>query len=343
MMWMSVKVFVLAVGVAVLAACGGGGSDAPAAQPNYFPLDSGNRWVLQDASKAQPSILRTTGPDSVSGVTGTGMHSYDANDGSSNDSVVVAGANGVRVYMKPAPANGLEGLIDGIELFRLPATAGDSYVRANKSIDTGIDFDGDGVTDHVAYRSVVTVVGTETLTTPAGTFANCLHLLIVDHTVYTYSSGAAAPVFDATLDYWYAPQVGPAKIVAGITGTNTTPINYEEVLVGYRVGTRSTDAVAPTVTTITPAAGSTVGAGAQVQVTFDEALYGESLNPALLRVLDASGQAVAGTAVVEGSVLRFVNTLPWAPGAYTVELAAGVPDLLGNTSTQTRSVPFAVN
>jgi Bacterial Ig-like domain len=341
---MSVKVFVLAVGVTMLAACGGGGSDAPTAPANYFPLDSGNRWVLQESGKAQTNILRTTGPDSTRGVNGIGVHGYDANDGTSDDTVLVSSASGVRAYFKPPPTNAFEALTDGTELFRLPARAGDSFVQTDQSVNTGADYDRDAVNDQVSFRSVLTVVGTETLTTPAGTFADCLHVRVVSHTAYTYSTGAPAPVFDTTTDYWYAPNIGPVSLRSTATGTTlSTPTTYTENLVGYRVGTRSTDTVAPTVTTIAPAAGSTVGAGAQVQITFNEALYGESINPALLRVLDSNGQAVAGTAVVEGAVLRFVNTQLWAAGAYTIELAAGVPDLLGNTSTQTRSIAFTVN
>ena len=336
----------LAVSAAALAACGGGGSDGPAAtaNPNYFPLDSGNRWVSQEAGKALPRVVRTTGPDSVQGVSGIGMHSYDPNDGSTDDSVFVASANSLRVYSKPTPTSAIEALTDGLELLRLPATPGSSHVLFDRTIDSGIDFDLDTVTDQATFRSVATVVGTETLTTRAGTFTDCLHVRAVMHTVYTYSSGAPAPVFDSATDYWYAPNIGLVKITSTTTGTTlTAPIETAEELVAYRVGSRTTDAVAPAVTAIAPATGSTVGAGAQVQATFDEALDGESVNPALLRVLDGSGQAVAGNVVAEGTVLRFVNTQPWSPGIYTVELAAGVPDLLGNTSTQGRSVTFTVN
>lgn len=344
MTWMPAKVLLLGWCIAALTACGGGGSDTPTVNANYFPLESGDRWVYEDAGKTNPSVVSTTGPDGVRGLSGTGVHSYDANDGTTDDSVVAASADGVRVYFKPGPANPIEGLTDGIELFRLPAKPGEGYMRAEQNaVDTGIDFDGDNINDQVSYRSVVTLVGSETLTTPAGTFADCLYVVAIDHITYQYSTGASAPAFETSTMYWYAPGVGLAKVFSTRTGTTPGIFRNLRVLVGYKAGTRSTDTVAPAVTTIAPAVGSTVGAGAQVQITFDETLYGESVNPALLRVFDSNGQAVAGAVVVEGTVLRFVNTLPWAPGAYTIELSAGVPDLLGNTSTQARSITFAVN
>ena len=140
-------------------ACGGGGSDGPAppgpAQANYFPLDADSRWVYTTTASTQPVLTRVTGTQAVGGATGTVVRVKDLSGGADDGSVYVVAPNSVREYSTGA-ADAIARAFDGIEIMRLPARVGDSFQQLDTTIDSGLDYDGDGRSDRAELRAELT-------------------------------------------------------------------------------------------------------------------------------------------------------------------------------------------
>jgi hypothetical protein len=335
----------------LLAACGGGGGGSEAAPEvapiatatsNHFPLDSNTRLVYITSAGSEPVVTSVTGTQLVGGQSGTLLSTVDPSGNSEDTVVYVATASGVREYA-PAGADALARAFDGTEIMRWPARAGDSYVQADSTFDAGEDFDGDGRSDRITLRAVLTVVGSETVVTPAGTFTNSLHQRQnVKLTYLPTLAGATPVVVDAVVDTWYAPNIGPVKtvVVTRGPGTETT---LTETLSAYRVGTRSSDTVAPTVQSVAPGAQPTRGATTAVSAAFSEAMDAGSFTPGSFTVLNSEGRAIAGTVRVQGQAITFEAAQAWASGSYTARISTAARDLMGNALAADRQWAFSVD
>jgi len=337
-----------------LAACGGGGGGAgggssePAPPPiataadNYVPLDSNALWVSTATGSAAPRMARVSGSQQVAGGLGTVITRTDTSDGSVSSSVYVATASGVREYAGIG-ADALDRALDGIEILRFPAYAGDTFVQIEKTaLSAGEDLDGDGRTDSINLRSDWTAVARESVTTPAGTFANALHTRQVARVTAIYTTGAAPFTVTITQDIWYAPNVGPVKIVTASVAPGFSDTSTEQ-LEAYRVGSLSSDRVAPTVQTVTPDTAAIRGVSVSVGAVFSKAMDVASFTPGSFTVTDAANARIPGTVEVTGNTVRFVAAQSWASGTYTAQVTTAASDLLGNTLTASRTWTFTVD
>lgn len=330
--------------LAGLVACGGGSSDGPAppapGQANYFPLDADSRWIYNTTAGTQPVVTRVTGTLAVGGATGTVVRVKDLSGGPDDVSVYVVAPNSVREFSTGA-ADAITRAFDGIEIMRLPARAGDSFQQLDTTIDSGLDFDGDGRSDRVELRAELTVVGTEALVVPAGTFSDSLHQRQTLRVAFLPSTGGAALVSNFTIDTWYAPNIGVVKTIATVSGPGFNDTTTETLL-AYRVGSRTNDSTAPTIQSVTPNATPTAGFGTVVSAVFSETMDAESFTPGSFTVVDSANVPIAGTLAVQGNTARFVSGQAWSTGSYTARIAAA-QDLLGNPLAAPRSWNFTVD
>ena len=330
---------------ASLVACGGGGSDGPASPgpaqaTNYFPLDADSRWVYTTIASTQPVLTRVTGTQAVGGSTGTVVRVKDLFGGTDDVSVYVVAPNSVREYSTGA-ADAITRAFDGIEVMRLPARVGDSFQQLDTTIDSGQDFDGDGRSDRAELRAELTVVSTEAVATPAGTFNESLHQRQTLRVAILPTTGGAAFVSNFTIDTWYAPNVGVVKTISTVSGPGFNDTTTE-TLSAYRVGSRTNDSIAPTVQSVTPNTTPTSGLGTVVSAVFSETMDADSFVPGSFTVMDSANVPIAGIVAVQGNSARFVSGQAWATGSYTARIAAA-QDLLGNPLAAPRSWTFTVD
>lgn len=331
---------------ALVSACGGGGSGPSAAVPatgaSYFPVDAGSRWVYTSTGAASPTIVSRSGTQTVAGQTGQVFSTVDGFDGSTWTEVYVVSDSGVRDYI-PGAADPISQALDGLQIMVFPIEVGAVYRQADVTVDSGVDFDGDGRSDSIRLQLTLTVLGFESVSTSAGTFPAALHQRQVIVETLLPSSGLAPVDARLEIDSWYADGVGLVKSITGVSanGARTTST---DALTGYRVGVLSSDRTAPTVLSVLPAAATVVRAAfATVSATMSEAIDPQSVSASTFVVSDAGNRSVAGTMQVSGSGVVFSPAQPWASGTYSVRMTTGIQDLVGNPLSADRSWSFTVD
>jgi hypothetical protein len=339
----------------VLASCGGGGGgggavgDGPGpgsgpviatAADNLFPLDTNGLWAYDTSTGGAPVTSRVTGLRNVAGASAVAVRNVDPAEGLDITTLYVASASGVRQYAD-AGASALERALDGIEVLRWGVAAGTSWVQFDRTVNAEQDFDGDGRSDSVAIRAEATAVGLETVTTPAGTFERCLRMRQNLQQTLLSSRGLAPITVTAVIEIWLAPGVGPVRTTSTFSSPSGTS-SETETLREYRVGTRSSDTVAPTVQSTTPIA-AVRGFGASVTAVFSEPMDPDSVTASSFTVVDADGRAVAGSVSLTDLEARFEPAQPWASGSYTAQIGTAARDRLGNALACARSWSFSVD
>lgn len=319
-----------------LAGCGGrvepGTSPDSVTPADYAAVAAGNHWVYEDNTTSTGVVVHAVGPATLAGRSGIVQRSTSFmladrwQTGTPADALLVADtASAARVPSTGSAA--LDLALGPVDLYRLPATIGSSFVQADLSVDGPVDGDGDGLADRWDLRSTVTLVARETVTVAAGRFDDCLHLRTVIDQRVTLSGNAQVRDSQTTRDEWYAPGIGPVRMdtttVSGpVTGTSRLQ------LVAWRVGGRSSDPSAPAVLQVTPPDGYVGLAPAVLRVQFSEAVDPASAR-AGIRVVDANGQPVAGSVSGSGADVAWTPKQALAPGAYTLQIPTSVLDVAG--------------
>src|SRR5258708_34599396 len=145
---------------------------------------------------------------------------------------VTKDSRGVSNYGPSNPTDSLTRQVVHFKNRRFRRQAGDSFESLNKKGVHFGDLDSDGKDDIGDVLSQVTVVGFESVTVPAGTFANVVRVETkITITVTASSSGASATV-TATQTEWLAPGVGRIKIQIQPDTQSSDGITAEELL-GY--------------------------------------------------------------------------------------------------------------
>jgi hypothetical protein len=323
-------------GVLALAACGGGGSGSEPVPPPvapgvdgapYQPLAVGDRWfTLADGVRNE---VRVTGTESTAFGTGYVVR-RSTQEGVTEESVLVLSGDGLRSVPRSS-ASSLERAIGPIQLLRFPLRVGTSHTAVDAIIANQIDLDADGRFDTATIRMDVTVVGFETLTIAAGTFNDVLRVRSLITQSATLSSNGQRVTSTSQSEDWYGRGIGLLR--SAFTADPGTPgaTLTVEVMQAWRIGTSTSDAVAPTVVLRTPLPDS-LGRSASVGVTFSEAMARGSVGAAGLSVQRADGTAIEGrTEWTDDRSLRFVpTTASLGSGQYRVSLTQVPEDELGN-------------
>lgn len=343
-----------------LTACGGGGGGGdttptptpptpptpPAkvviasAQDNLLPLNANGISVFSSSAGPESVVLRVSDAQVVAnGVMGVIIRRQDPMASQEFSRVYVPTNAGLRQYAKVG-ADALERAFDGTDVMRLPAHADDSFVQLDTTVDSGQDFDGDGRADRVTLHAEVTVVGLESVTTPAGNFSKVLRQKHVLTQTTVPSSGAAPVKVTTTTDTWYASNVGIVRSVVvhqgnALNGTTT------ETLVQYRVGTALGGIVTPAAQSTAPS--GPASAGAPVNAVFNVDMDAASFAGNAFSVTDSNGRQVAGSVRVKGKTVSFVPAQPWATGGYTGRIGTAALDLFGNPIAAPQTWTFLID
>lgn len=239
----------------LLASCGSGGDGGGADQPkeglgdigNYVPLAQSSTWSFQgtDQTTGQPSIpysniVTISGTKSVGGVVATVLSETNPlNAGAPEESYYTKDSHGLTFHGTNDPTDVVTPQLVPHQTLRFPLETGLTFEQVNKKgLDSGEDGDHDGTNEKVDLVSIVTVKGFESVSVSAGTFSNCARVETRATTTVIASSNGAKVTGAATQTMWFAPGVGPVKLVTQI-GSQT----WTEELVSFTT-------VAPTSLTI---------------------------------------------------------------------------------------------
>ncbi|MDT8420068.1 MAG: hypothetical protein RQ754_06520 [Desulfuromonadales bacterium] len=250
---MSLLLSVLSLGMLVmLYACGGGGGggsdevpldlglDGPGDEGNYFPLTVGNLWQFQgteispEGSRQYRNTVSVTGTRNIDGIIAQVVQDTNSYGDGPFESYVVKDLNGI-ANIGTSDADPF-----GVQLAyywegRFPLIAGESFVQIDRSgVDFGEDLDDDGTNEKVDVRSVVTVVGFSSVTTPVGNFSDTVHIAKeLTLTLRMSSDGSRVPV-TATEDSIFATGIGWLERRVEISLLGET-ITTHETLTAYMV------------------------------------------------------------------------------------------------------------
>jgi len=337
---------------AALTACGGGGSggaaepQAPAApvasatSADHFPLVSGAFWEYQRGDRTAsvtmggPRVL-DTGPAWVAQVTDDGAPREEQLYRITDRGVVQLTAQSENLVLRAAR-----------EILVLPATltVGQSWRQYRVTINGLYDVDGDGLTDEVTFAREGTVIGFETVDTPAGRFANTLHVQTVATQSRPSRMGDGTTIVDVTrtVDEWHAPGVGLVR-TRSVTQPSTGAASTEEyLLTAYRVGTRRSDTTAPRLIANAPALDS-VSRTAIVELRFDEPMD-TSVVQDLVTLTDPDGAAVAATARwIDDKRLVLEPLQPLRSGRHRVLATTALSDRFGNPLAAAQAWTFIID
>ena len=334
----------------LLAACGGGGgggdgggsSDPGGSTPasvDYFPVPAKARWVYS-ADDGSVERVDVVGPAATAQGEGVSLVTTDASGAVLDNTIAYVDASGVTIY-PPPDVTGFAHDVGPLKMLAFPANAGRSFTAVDKTL-TSSDFDGDGKPDPLSLKSVVTVVGVESIDVPVGTVANALHVRTDSTETVRPTGGGAAYTFRSVVDDWYGPNIGLLRSTEvdypdGATAGAPTTLSLN----AYRVGSVRSETQAPTVTATVPGTVARAS-GADVSVTFSEPVDADTLASGW-RIVDAAGQTIEGHVTMVGSTAHFVPDSAWAGGTYSATLSTSVTDLIGNPLAQAASWTFSLD
>lgn len=337
---------------------GGGGSSGPAAPSiptsgpgdvdNLFPLALDDRWGfnITVSETGQPTITRfetakVTGQKSIAGYA-TSVLTYAGQDPTGPGEEYYH-KNGAGIFFfGDNSGDPVLAAITPHELIAFPVQVNASFVQVDKAgIDFGDDLDGDGRNETIAIHSQVKVIGFESVTVAAGSFANCARLETnVTETVTLSDSGFQVTLTGVATE-WYAPGIGLVKRHNQLSGpgyANTT----DYALAAYNVGGQKSDTTPPTVISVTPAANALLLTAA-IQAEFSREIDPFTLDASTFTVRDPAGQAVAGAVSSLGKTAAFTPSAPLASGIYSATLTTGIRDVAGNALAADYAWSFVVD
>ena len=326
-LWRRLATLVLVV---LVGACGGGGGTASGVVPapagaDYFPLNIGDVWYYSGANGAT-SEVRVTGTRVVNGRTVFVVVTTDPSGPS--ESLYEKSATGVTT-VPAAGASEFEVAFAKIPALSLPFVQGQTLVPVDQHLADVGDLDGDGRADSASLRAEVTMMGFETLSTPAGTWSKVAHLKTVLTEVVTLSASNRTSTVVGTSDDWYAPDVGLVRSEYNIVGEAAGQGDHL-TLKAYHAGALRSEAVAPSLSARSPAVGSVVRDLA-LSASFSEAMDPYGVAADALQLTGPDGKAVPGTVSwKDDHTLAFVPANVLSSGAYTARIGASVHDLVGN-------------
>ncbi|MDO9178101.1 MAG: Ig-like domain-containing protein [Agitococcus sp.] len=344
----------------LLVACGGGGdeqSSSLTSQPiesnlplgdiisgDFFPLETGNRWIF-DVTQSDSQIgsaqsllsVSIGGSTQIKGQLTQELRYSNPETSESLDLEYVAKTtNAVRILY--------EDDVSSFDELRLPIRKNERFVQVDrKGVDTGEDYDGDGINETVTFYFDSIVEGVEDVQTSAGLFAKALKVKGQGSSTYQFSTSGQIVVVRHLTDNWYVDGIGRVKSIDQFIYPNKTQTLIRN-LKSYKVGLRTNDVVVPSITQVTPSSNSQQGARPVVRIQFSENIDRRSLNNANIQLLSSNGQPVLGVIDYANQQLTFTPQQSLDSGVYIFKLTANtVMDLIGNKLSPPLEIRFNVD
>src|SRR5262245_4623916 len=200
---------------------------------NYVPLAQGSTWEFQgtDTTTGQPPInysntATISGTKLIGGVVTTVLSETNPlNDGTSEETYYTKDSRGLTLHGSNDLTDFVTPQLVPYLTLRFPFGTGSIFEEINrKGLDFGQDLDGDGTNEKADVVSIVTVKGFENVTVPAKTFSNCAKVETRITVTLIASSNGAKVTEEATQTMWFAPGVGPVKLVVKIGSQTVTEV-----------------------------------------------------------------------------------------------------------------------
>lgn len=223
------RLAILLVAAAFFAAPADEAGAQPVARPDtiedahlYFPDAIGSRWRYRgrieewplqkiSESKGYINVSTVSGTQTVKGVTVTVFHDTNPGNHGPTDSYYRRDAVGV-VYYGSLPGTPVERQVIPYQIVRFPIAIPSSFQQFDrKGIDFGTDVDGDGAHEKVDVDASVTVVGKESISVPAGSYANAVRMEARMSLRIHLSKSKRSVVSTDVLTAWFARGIGLVK------------------------------------------------------------------------------------------------------------------------------------
>jgi hypothetical protein len=222
-----------------LAGCGGQGR--PEAQPSSsdpFPLTLGSRWDLAISVIHHPTLSQSRQVVDMRSVDGVIVHVVGIDGAWSIPGEAWYEKTDAAVRWLPSDADSAFARAIGPRvILRLPLQPADRWVQVDKTVDTLVDYDGDGLTDRAEIFAEAVVGGIEAVATPAGSFADATRVVTTETaTVIGTVDGARVHESRTEIREWYAPGVGLVqRQVRSLSDTSIWEYQRSEVLTAYHI------------------------------------------------------------------------------------------------------------
>ena len=214
----------------------------PGDQGNYFPTAFGSTWGYQTTRKVtgKPTIVFITGRSVsgsrvVSGVTETVFYETNpSNSGIPEEDYFLKDGTGVANRGTSDSTDPITPLLVPYYEARFPLQTGHTFEQIpNTVLGISLDIDGDGRNETVKVSSTTHVAGFETVTVPAGDFANSAKIETHISTTFILTRGDSVLV-TGTETSWLAPGIGLVKRVTAVKSRGISQTDAEE-LVSYSI------------------------------------------------------------------------------------------------------------
>lgn len=319
--------FVLSMSSWILVGCGGSGSDATSAATtastdtakeaaDYVALHEGDRLVysVQYPSRefVDTTSVQVLAPTTDDGLTGATIESIFETEFERRQTSYFLGVGSKGLIAKYPPPDGATWIFNALRSLPSQFKIGDKFTPG---INNGVD---------QSESTEATIVGIETVTTPAGQFANCIKTIAIRKYPQTDTSAAS---HDTNIT-WFAPGIGRVKE----EDYNSDGVLYSKSsLIAYQVNGVRSETVRPVATLIAAPSEATHGQFDAVSLQFSEPMWPGAMSHVAV-VTDPNGT------VIPGDIWFTENSWSFKPkygelrvsGTYKVQLTELVTDRAGN-------------
>ncbi|MDF0644164.1 MAG: hypothetical protein P0111_09040 [Nitrospira sp.] len=190
---------------------------------DYFPDTIGSHWEYRGQITEGPvqtierksfhNVSSVMGTKSLKGVTVTMFHDTNPGNHGVSDSFYRRDAVGI-VYYGSEPGTPLEKQLVPYQIVRFPMKIASSFSQFDKKeLDFGTDMDQDGINEKVDVQGSSTVVGQESVTVPAGTFADAVKIEAKMQMTIRLSGAKKTVSGTDVMAAWFVKGVGLVKYV----------------------------------------------------------------------------------------------------------------------------------
>ncbi len=206
-------------------------TEGPGDIGNFIPLDRPMSWIYQgteqitgQTSVSYSNAATIAGTATVNGVLTTVLSQTNPlNLGRPIDSYYIEDGRGLTFHGDNDTSDVITPQLVPYLIERFPFGTGSSFEEINrKGLAFGEDLDGDGKNEKIDILSIVTVLGFERVSVPAGLFQNCAKVEATRRLTAIASSNGATVSLLVNQTTWYAPGVGPVKRVLKVENVTVT-------------------------------------------------------------------------------------------------------------------------